>query len=135
MKRPAIASSLSFAALLAFSTFNVQAKSVSSPVEKIDIDNDGTIDLNEIKTSAGNVFTSLEKDSDGTLDAKELRGKIVKKDFKTADPDSDGTVSKDELMTYVESLFKDSDADNDGTVDDRELKSKKSPAIIALSTV
>jgi hypothetical protein len=44
-------------------------------------------------------------------------------------------VSKDELMTYVESLFKYSDADNDGTVDDRELKSKKSPAIIALSTV
>ena len=106
MKRLAIASSLALSTLLAFGAVSAQAKSASSSVGKIDTDNDGTVDLNEIKTSAGNVFTSLEKDSDGTLDAKELRGKIAKKDFKTADPDSDGTVSKDELMTYVESLFK-----------------------------
>jgi Ca2+-binding EF-hand superfamily protein len=132
MKRFAIAYSLSFAALLALNTCNVQAKSVSSPVEKIDTDNDGTIDLNEIKASAGNLFTSLEKDSDGTLDAKELRGKISKRDFKAADPDSDGTVSKDELMSYVESLLKASDTDNDGTVDDKELKSKKGQPLLRL---
>lgn len=99
MKRLVIASSLTIAITLGLGSVCAQAKASSSPVEKIDTDNDGTIDLTEIKASAEGLFSTLEKDADGTLDMKELRGKITKKDFKTADPDSDGTVSKDELMS------------------------------------
>ncbi len=133
MKRSTIAVSFVLSALLANGTIAVQAKSTSSPIEKIDTDNDGTINLNEMKASTGVLFTSLEKDADGTLDAKELSKKISKKDFKTADPDSDGTVSKDELLDYVASLFKVVDTDNDGTIDAKELKTNKGKRLINLT--
>lgn len=133
MKRLVIASSLTIAMTLGLGSICAQAKASSSPVEKIDTDNDGTIDLNEIKASADGLFSTLEKDADGTLDTKELRGKVSKKDFKTADPDSDGTISKDELMSYVESLFKDVDTDHDGTIDAKELKGKKGKDLLRLT--
>lgn len=133
MKRLVIVSSVTIAMVFGLGSVSAQAKSGSSPVEKIDTDNDGTIDLNEIKASVESVFATLEKDADGTLDAKELRGKISGKGLKSADPDSDGTVSKDELMSYVESLFKDVDTDNDGTIDAKELKSKKGKDLLRLT--
>jgi hypothetical protein len=133
MKRLVIASSLTISITLGLGSVCAQAKASSSPVEKIDTDNDGTIDLTEIKASADSVFSTLEKDADGTLDMKELRGKISKKDFKTADPDSDGSVSKDELMSYVEALFKDVDTDHEGTIDAKELKSKKGKDLLRLT--
>jgi len=102
------------------------------PITAYDSDNDKTIDLAEISKAANDQFTNLEIDHDGTLDAKELRGKLSAKDLKAADPDSDGTVSKDELITYVESLFKNVDSDNDGTIDAKEFKRKKGKALLRL---
>ena len=133
MKKMILASSLAISAILAHGSADAAPKAASAPIQKLDTDNDGTLDLNEIKSSVDNLFTSLEKDADGTLDARELRGKLSVKDLKAADPDSDKTLTKDELMSYVEALFKDVDADTDGTIDAKELKSKKGKTLLRLT--
>ncbi len=71
---------------------------------------------------AGALFDKLEKDHDGTLDHKELHGRISATDWATADPDNDKTISKDEYLAYVEVLFKKADPDNDSTIDAKELE-------------
>ena len=69
------------------------------------------------------MFDKLDGDHDGTLDKRELRGRISGKELSAADPDKDGTLDKDEYLVVVEQRFKKADPDNDGTVDAKELKS------------
>lgn len=83
-----------------------------------------TLSLDEAKLAAGARFDKLEKDHDGTLDAKEVKGRIGAKTFKAADPDNDGTLSKDEFLSLVEKFFKQADSDSDGTLSVVELHSK-----------
>jgi Ca2+-binding EF-hand superfamily protein len=40
------------------------------------------------------VFDKLDRDHDGTLDKRELRGRLNAKDFAAGDPDNDGTLDK-----------------------------------------
>jgi len=94
-----------------------------STLAMVDTDKDGTIDMNEATTAASAAFDKLDVDHDGTLDAKELKGRISKKDWATADPDKDGTLSKDEYLAYVGTLFKAADKDAEGTIDKKELRS------------
>ena len=61
----------------------------SSPVARLDADNDGTVDLAEAKKAAGDVFDKLDTDKEGTVSLKELGGRLSNKDFSTADPDHD----------------------------------------------
>src|SRR4051794_19337584 len=68
------------------------------PKMQFDTDNDGTLDLDEVKAAAGAAFDKLDRDHDGTLDKKELRGRIGKDMMGDADPDNDGTVSRDEYV-------------------------------------
>jgi Ca2+-binding EF-hand superfamily protein len=98
--------------------------SASTVVSKTDKDNDGTLDLAEVKAAASAKFDKLNKDADGTLDAKEVKGIIGPKTFKAADPDNDGTLTKDEYLALVEKLFDKADVDHDGTLSVQELKSK-----------
>jgi hypothetical protein len=88
-----------------------------------DTDKDGTTDLAEAKAAAGAAFDKFDVDHDGTLDAKELKGRIVKKDWPAIDPDHDKTVSRDEYLNYVDALFKVADKDADGTLDAKEMRS------------
>jgi hypothetical protein len=111
---PIASSSTSFAAALA----------------ALDKDNDGTLDLAEVKDAAGTVFDKLDKDSDATLDRKETGGRVGEKEFKEADADHDGTLTKDEYLGLVEKLFNAADVDNDGTLTAKELKSKTGRALL-----
>ena len=104
----------------------------ASPVAAFDTDNDGTLDLNEVKTAAGAAFDKLEKDNDSTLDKKEVGSRMSLKEFKAADPDNDGTISKDEYLAVVEQLFKEADPDNDGTLSAKELRSKAGRQLVKL---
>ncbi|HUZ90746.1 MAG TPA: EF-hand domain-containing protein [Methylocella sp.] len=104
----------------------------SSPIAALDKDNDGTLDLAEVKDAASALFDKLEKDKDGTLDAKEVGRRIGEKEFKEADPDNDGTLSKTEYLALVEKLFHAADADKDGTLDAKELGSKPGIALLHL---
>ncbi len=94
-----------------------------SVLKVVDTDNDGTVDLNEARTSASALFDRLDGDHDGTVDRKELRGRLSAKGLVAADPDSDGTLTKGEYLALVELRFKAADRDNDGTLDAKELKS------------
>ena len=93
---------------------------------------DGTVDLAEAKKAAGDLFDKLDTDKDGTLDVKELKGRLSRKDFAAADPDKDKTLTKDEYLAVVEQRFKVADGDNDGTVSAAEFRSRSGRALLQL---
>src|SRR5215472_17115882 len=87
-----------------------------SAIQKFDTDNDGMLD----------------REHDGTLDKRELRGRFSAKEFAAADPDKDGTLTKDEYLAVVEQHFKAADPDNDGTLDAKELSTRAGRALLRL---
>lgn len=101
----------------------------SDLIKEYDKDNDGTLDLDEVKAAASAEFDTLNKDPDDTLDRRETKGLIGKKEFKAADPDKDGTLDKAEYLSIVEKLFKAADPDKDGTLDAKELDSRAGRAL------
>jgi len=112
---------VALAALLGVAT-PALAAAKTSRATPFDTDNDGTVDIDEAKKAAGELFDKLDTDKDGTLDVKELKGRLTQKEFTAADPDNDGTLSKDEYLAVVEKWFKAADPDNDGTVGAAEFK-------------
>ena len=107
--------------------------SASCPAFKAGIaDNSGTLDLNEAKAAASKLFDKRETDKDGTLTAKELQGRLSKKDLAAGDPDKDGTLTKDEYLAIVESRFKAANPDSDGTIDCKEAKTKAGRDLLRL---
>jgi Ca2+-binding EF-hand superfamily protein len=97
-----------------------------------DTDNDGTVDLAEAKKAATALFDRLDRDKDGTLDKREMRGRLSASEMAAADPDQDGTLTKDEYLGVVEQRFKAADPDNDGTLDAKELASRSGRALVRL---
>lgn len=102
------------------------------PVKMFDTDNDGTLDLAEVKKAASAMFARLDPDRDGTLDARELRGRLSAKELAAADPDHDGTLTLDEYLAVVEQRFNTANPDKDGTLDARELSSPAGRALLRL---
>ncbi len=98
----------------------------------LDTDADETLDLAEAKKAAGALFDKLDKDHEGTLDARELHVKLSKAEINAADPDKDKTLTKDEFLALVEKRFKAADTDNDGTLDAKELHGKAGRAVLKL---
>ena len=78
------------------------------------------------------MFDKLDRDHDGTLTRRELRGRLSAKEFTAADIDKDGTISKDEYLAVVEQRFKAADADGDGTLTPRELRTKAGRQLMRL---
>ncbi|KJC34346.1 calcium-binding protein [Bradyrhizobium sp. LTSP849] len=118
---------------LTIALLSVPAWSASgSAVKMFDTDNDGTLDLAEVKKAAAALFAKLDPDHDGTLDVRELRGRLTAKELAAADPDHDGTLTLDEYLSVVEQRFKAADPDNDGTLDAKELKSRKGQSLLRL---
>jgi hypothetical protein len=93
---------------------------------------DKTIDLNEAKAAADVLFGKLDVDKDGTLDLKELHGRLTEKQFREADPDNDNTLTKNEYLAFVEQAFKAADPDGDGTLDGIELNTEAGQALLHL---
>jgi Ca2+-binding EF-hand superfamily protein len=114
---------------------NVPALAASrsaSPVKMFDTDNDGTLDLAEVKKAASDTFARLDRDHDGTLDKRELAGRLSAKDLSAADPDHDGTLTSDEYLAVVEQRFNALNSDKDGTLDAKELRSAGGKALLRL---
>lgn len=97
-----------------------------------DTDNDGTVDLKEVKKAASTLFDKLDRDHDGTLDKRELAGRLSAKELAAADPDHDGTLTKDEYLAVVEQRFNAANPDDDGTLDAKELGTKAGQALVRL---
>lgn len=104
----------------------------SNPIKRFDTDNDGTLDLIEVRKAATTFFASLDPDHDGTLDVRELHGRLTPREVAAADPDHDGTLSVNEYLAVVDQRFKAADPDNDGTLDRNELKSPAGRALLRL---
>lgn len=102
------------------------------PVRMFDTDNDGTLDLDEVKDVASAMFDRLDPDHDGTLDVREVRGRLTARELAIADPDRDGTLDKDEYLAIVEQRFKAADPDHDGTLDRKEFRTKAGQALLRL---
>ena len=58
-------------------------------VKMFDTDNDGTLDLAEVKKAASRLFAKLDRDHDGTLDRREVGKRLSASDFAAADPHQD----------------------------------------------
>src|SRR3954471_24174324 len=56
-----------------------RATGAERAIKSLDSDNDGTLDLAEVKTTASALFDRLDKDRDGTLTIKELQGRLNRK--------------------------------------------------------
>jgi EF hand len=59
----------------------------SRTMRLLDTDNDETVDLDEAKKAASTLFDKLDRDHDGTLDRRELGGRLSASEFAAADPD------------------------------------------------
>jgi Ca2+-binding EF-hand superfamily protein len=102
-------------------TFAQTTATECAKMKALDPDNDGTMDLDEARKAASTLFDRLDHDKDGTLNQKELNGRMTRKQLQAADPDHDGTIDKPEFIKAVEARFKAANPDNDGTIDCREL--------------
>ncbi len=103
-----------------------------NPIQMFDTDNDGTLDLAEVKKAASALFAKLDRDHDGTLDKRELAGRLSAKELAAADPDHDGTLTADEYLAVVEQRFNAANPDNDGTLDAKELNTRAGQALLRL---
>ena len=123
---------LLLAPAVAFSSPALAAPKRVDPVKMFDTDNDGTLDLTEVKKAASALFAKLDPDRDGTLDARELRGRLSAKELAAADPDRDGTLTLDEYLAVVEQRFNAANPDKDGTLDAKELGTPAGRALLKL---
>ena len=123
-----------FAVLLLAATLSsgsaLAAARGASSVKLFDTDNDGTIDLAEVKKAASDLFAKLDPDRDGTLDVRELHGRLSAKELAAADPDHDGPLTLNEYLVVVEQRFNAADPDKDGTLDAKELRSPAGRALL-----
>jgi len=108
------------------------ARSRRDPLYGLDTDNDRSVDLEEAKRAASALFDRLDRDHDGTLDRRELRGRLSARELDDADPDHDGTLTKSEYLAVVEKRFNTADPDRDETLDSKELKTKAGRALLRL---
>src|ERR1700736_2794406 len=118
----------------AFALVNLPALAASraNPIKMFDTDNDGTLDLAEVKKAASGLFAKLDRDHDGTLDKRELAGRLTARELDAADPDHDGTLTVEEYLAVVEQRFKAADPDKDGTLDAKELNTSAGRALLRL---
>src|SRR5258706_525581 len=104
----------------------------TNPIRMFDTDNDGTLDLAEVKRAASALFARLDRDHDGTLDKHELAGRLSPKEFAAADPDHDGTLTAVEYLAVVEQRFNAANPDKDGTLHAKELNTSAGRALLRL---
>ena len=117
---------------LSLGIFSPTAASAASPITTLDVDHDGTLDLDETKKAASAIFDQLDKDQDSTLDLKEAGSRLSVEEFHEANLHGDKTLSREEYLAFAEKLFNAADRDKDGTLDAKELDSKAGLALTRL---
>ena len=119
-------------AFLAGASASALAAPRGNPIKMFDTDADGTLDLDEVKKAAAALFARLDRDHDGTVDRRELAGRLSARELASADPDHDGTLSLDEYLAIVEQRFNAVNHDSDGTLDAKELSTPAGRALLRL---
>jgi Ca2+-binding EF-hand superfamily protein len=131
-RRSAILGSLSVGAMLGGVLPALAAPKRSRMMQLLDPDNDGTVELDEAKKAASALFDRLDRNRNGTLNKRELGGRVTPQEFAVADADKDGSLSKTEYLTVVEKRFKAVDSNNDGKLTEKELRSYPGRALLRL---
>jgi hypothetical protein len=85
-----------------------------------------------LAASRGDPVGKFDTDGDGTVDVRELRGRLSAKEIAAADPDHDGTLSVNEYLAVVSRRFDPADPDHDGTLDGKELKTPAGRTLLQL---
>jgi EF hand len=98
----------------------------------LDLDRDGTVDLDEATKAGSAVFDMIDRDGDGLLTRHELSGRLSVRELRAADADHDGTLSKTEYLALATARFRAADADADGTLTAGELRSRGGRALLRL---
>ena len=109
-------------------------------MHKIDTDGDGTVSKAEWLAYQEKVWTTLDKDKNGTIDEKEFlapshemasfatggyaRGLQTKSMMHKIDADSDGSVSHDEFIAYQTKVFEMMDKNHSGSLGPQEFLGK-----------
>jgi Ca2+-binding EF-hand superfamily protein len=132
LSRRSVLVSFASAALFGGSLPAFAATRRTDPIRMFDTDNDGTLDLAEVKKAASAKFAALDRDHDGTLDKRELAGRLSAKELAAADPDHDGTLTEAEYLAVVEQRFDGANPDKDGNLDAKELNSSAGRALLRL---
>jgi Ca2+-binding EF-hand superfamily protein len=132
MSRRSVLLTFAGTTLIAGSLHAVAAPRRADPIRMFDTDNDGTLDLAEVKKAASTLFAKLDRNHDGTLDKRELAGRLTAKELDAADPDHDGTLTEDEYLAIVEQRFSAVNPDKDGTLDAKELNTRAGRALLRL---
>src|SRR6201992_3652727 len=119
-------------AFLAGGSASALAGPHGDPIKMFDTDADGTLDLDEVRKAATALFARLDRDHDGTVDRRELAGRLSPRELAAADPDHDGTLTLDEYLAVVEQRFNAANPDGDGTLDAKELRTPAGRALLRL---
>src|SRR5215469_9083055 len=98
----------------------------------LDLNRDGTVDLDEAIKAASAVCDMIDRDGDGVLTRHELSGRLSVRELRAADPDHDGTLSEGEYLALVAARFQAADGDADGTLTAAKLRSKAGRALLRL---
>lgn len=99
-------------------------------MKAFDPDNDGTMDMDEARKAALALFDKLDHDKDGTLDARELSGRLTSAQLRAADPDHDGTLDKSEFLKVVEKRFEAANPDQDVTIECKEFRTPAGKSLL-----
>jgi Ca2+-binding EF-hand superfamily protein len=132
MSRRSVLLTFASATLFGGSSPAAAASRRADPIRLFDTDNDGTLDLAEVKKAASALFAKLDRDHDGTLDKRELAGRLSAKELDAADSDHDGTLTEDEYLAVVEQRFNAANPDKDGTLDAKELNTSAGRTLLRL---
>lgn len=109
-----------------------QTRGLSAQLQTWDLDHDGTLSLDEVKSAAAAAFDKLDADHEDTLSRKELGNRLSRHEFRSADKDHEGTLSKEEYLMVVVRRFQTADADKDGTLTAHELDSAAGRRLVRL---
>lgn len=106
--------------------FNVFAQSpealaVKEEFQKMDINNDKAVSLNEFQQYQSQTFNGLDKNSDGTINKNELQGDKAKM-FQGADIDNNSEISQKEACAKFNDYFNSMDKNKDNKVSEEEFK-------------
>ena len=95
-------------------------------------DNQGVLSHVDAIALAGTAFDRINTDNDGSLDARELEGRLTPAELANEDPDKDGTLDKGEYLAAVDTRFGAINAKARNILSCRELRSKPGEALLRL---
>jgi hypothetical protein len=92
-------------------------------IQKLNKDQDTSLDLNELNTAANAHYDAADADHDGTVEGKEVTAlHLSRTDFSRVKMIK-GALPREEFLKLIKNRFDLADKDKDGSLDEKELDS------------